>query len=238
MNAQNQYPKLSLKLIERVVDGDKLDILQNCAIGFCRHPYRLRDLAKEFRDAKCEGFTVMRIVGSLVLLMFVDMSMRKKRVWLSACGILIHSWYEGTFKNIAVIWGDLVQVDPRTLAHPSFERSRFQVESDWLIQIDEKIDLQIGDKVFPVRVVEMEEAVSPKCDCCCGIDVGSTGEDTDVTSSSGCKEVDELKIMISEVVATNSLNDTVVGDTFNDNIMDITVLAKSTIILTPDSSHL
>ncbi|KAK8512037.1 hypothetical protein V6N12_018518 [Hibiscus sabdariffa] len=218
MNAQNQYPKLSLKLIERVVDGDKLDILQNCAIGFCRHPYRLRDLAKEFRDAKCEGFTVMRIVGSLVLLMFVDMSMRKK--------VLDEHQL------------DKFQVDPRTLAHPSFERSRFQVESDWLIQIDEKIDLQIGDKVFPVRVVEMEEAVSPKCDCCCGIDVGSTGEDTDVTSSSGCKEVDELKIMISEVVATNSLNDTVVGDTFNDNIMDITVLAKSTIILTPDSSHL
>ncbi|KAK9045127.1 hypothetical protein V6N11_059016 [Hibiscus sabdariffa] len=109
-NAQKQYPKLPLKLVEGAIDGDKLDILHNFAIGFCRHPYRLRDLVKEFRDAKCEGLTTMRIVGSLVLLI---------------------------------------------------------------------------DKVFPIRVVEMEEAIDPKCDCCCGIDVGSAGDDTDVASSSG-----------------------------------------------------
>ncbi|KAK9018541.1 hypothetical protein V6N11_001513 [Hibiscus sabdariffa] len=142
--------------------------------------------------------------------MFVDMSMRKKvldehqldkwlenviewsptmsipnrRVWLSACGIPIHAWSKGTFKNITTIWGDLVQVDPRTLAPSSFERSRFQVEKDWVTQIDEHIDLQIEDKVFPIRVVEMEKVIGLKCDCCCGIDVGSTGEDTDVASSS------------------------------------------------------
>ncbi|KAK8626152.1 hypothetical protein V6N13_133804 [Hibiscus sabdariffa] len=121
-NAQKQYPKLPLKLVEGMVDGDKLDILQNYAIGFCRHPYRLRDLVKEFRDSKCEGFTVMQIV------------------------------------------------------------------------------------------------------------------DTDVASSSGCKEVDDLKSMTFEVVAINSLNDAVVGDTFNDNSVDNTVLAKSAIILTPNSS--
>ncbi|KAK8686516.1 hypothetical protein V6N13_125540 [Hibiscus sabdariffa] len=61
-NAQKQYPKLPLKLVEGAIDGDKLDILHNFAIGFCRHPYRLRDLVKEFRDAKCEGLTTMRIV--------------------------------------------------------------------------------------------------------------------------------------------------------------------------------
>ncbi|KAK8507005.1 hypothetical protein V6N12_041682 [Hibiscus sabdariffa] len=77
-NAQKQYPQLPSKLVEGVVDGDKLDILQNCAIGFCKHSYRLRDLAKEFRDAKCERFTTMRIDGSFVILMFVDMLMRKK----------------------------------------------------------------------------------------------------------------------------------------------------------------
>ncbi|KAK8554380.1 hypothetical protein V6N12_031344 [Hibiscus sabdariffa] len=77
-NAHKQYLKVPSKLVEGVVDGGKLDILQNCATGFCRHPYRLSDLVKEYRDAKSEGFTVMWIVGSLVFLMFVDMSMRKK----------------------------------------------------------------------------------------------------------------------------------------------------------------
>ncbi|KAK8632912.1 hypothetical protein V6N13_073291 [Hibiscus sabdariffa] len=84
----------------------------------------------------------------------------------------------------------------------------------------------------------MEEAIGPKCDCCCGIDVGSTGEDTDVANRSGCKEVDELKSMNPEVVATDSLNDMVVDDTFNGNSVDNTVLAKSATILMPNSSHL
>ncbi|KAK8666048.1 hypothetical protein V6N13_006200 [Hibiscus sabdariffa] len=72
----------------------------------------------------------------------------------------------------------------------------------------------------------MEEAIGLICDCCCGIDVESTREDTNVASSSGCKEVDELKTMTHEVVATDSLNDTVVGDTFNDNSVDNTKVQK------------
>ncbi|KAK8563586.1 hypothetical protein V6N12_035732 [Hibiscus sabdariffa] len=100
------------------------------------------------------------------------------------------------------------------------------------------IDLHIGDNVFQIRVVEMEEAIGLICDCCCGIDVESTREDTNVASSSGCKEVDELKTMTHEVVATDSLNDTVVGDTFNDNSVDNTVLAKLATILILNSSHL
>ncbi|KAK8636213.1 hypothetical protein V6N13_004918 [Hibiscus sabdariffa] len=44
--------------------------------------------------------------------------------------------------------------------------------------------------------------------------------------------------MTPEVVVTDSLIDTVVGDTFNDNSVENIVLAKSATILTPNSSHL
>ncbi|KAK8530797.1 hypothetical protein V6N12_013298 [Hibiscus sabdariffa] len=62
-----------------VVEEEKLEILRSCAFGYCRHPFSMLELAKEFRAAGLEGFTVMRVSGSLVLLMFINDDQR--RMW-------------------------------------------------------------------------------------------------------------------------------------------------------------
>ncbi|KAK8549189.1 hypothetical protein V6N13_063585 [Hibiscus sabdariffa] len=47
-------------------------VLNLCAIGFCPRPYRVVELASKFRKAGLQGFSVMRIAGSMMLLMFDD----------------------------------------------------------------------------------------------------------------------------------------------------------------------
>ncbi|KAL4295366.1 hypothetical protein GQ457_12G017090 [Hibiscus cannabinus] len=149
--------KVNCRRARGVIDEEKMEILRFCAVGFYRKPYLLLDLAREFRSACLEGFTVMRMAGSVVLLMFADAEKRRsviengcldpwlenlmdwspefrlpnRRVWLSVWGVPIHAWSTETFKNIAGLWGELVQVDVETLVPSTFERCRFQVETDW-----------------------------------------------------------------------------------------------------------
>ncbi|KAK8498272.1 hypothetical protein V6N11_024204 [Hibiscus sabdariffa] len=105
-----------------------------------------------------------------------------RRVWLSAWGVPIHAWSTKTFKNIAALWGELVQVDVETLAPSTFERCRFQVETDWNQQINESIELQLHDQIFQIRVVEFEEYINTKSECCCGADEDSSKSITERTA--------------------------------------------------------
>ncbi|KAK8571742.1 hypothetical protein V6N12_027815 [Hibiscus sabdariffa] len=154
-----------------VVEEEKIEILRFCAIGYCRQPYLMQELAKEFRAAGLEGFTVMRVFGSLVLLMFLNENQRwpildidvlqqwlenvmewspclqvpNRRVWLFAWGVPMHAWSEVTFKRIVELWGHLISIDNETLAPSLFERARFFfVETDWVSHIDEMIELQLA----------------------------------------------------------------------------------------------
>ncbi|KAK8589521.1 hypothetical protein V6N12_023915 [Hibiscus sabdariffa] len=44
--------------IEGVIDEDKMAILNLCAIGFCRKPYKVADLADKFCKAGLQGFSI------------------------------------------------------------------------------------------------------------------------------------------------------------------------------------
>ncbi|KAL4346648.1 hypothetical protein GQ457_17G018690 [Hibiscus cannabinus] len=167
--------KVNCRRARGVIDEEKMEILRFCAVGFCRKPYMLLDLAREFRSSCLEGFTVMRMAGSVVLLMFAD----AEKLW----GVPIHAWSTETFKNIAGLWGELVQVDVETLVPSTFERCHFQVETDWNQQINESIELQLHDQNFQIRVVEFEEYINTKSECCCGADEDSSKTERTVQES-------------------------------------------------------
>ncbi|KAK8481352.1 hypothetical protein V6N13_057278 [Hibiscus sabdariffa] len=71
------------------------------------------------------------------------------------------------------MWGEMACVDIESLAPSTFERARFQVETDWSEHIDQTLDLLVGDQCFPIRVTEIEETIGPKCDCFCELLEGS-----------------------------------------------------------------
>ncbi|KAK8693811.1 hypothetical protein V6N13_071379 [Hibiscus sabdariffa] len=83
-----------------------------------------------------------------------------RRVWLSVCDLPIHAWLADTIRNIAKNWRTLVQLDDE-FSTPSFERCRFQIETDWQMHIEETFNLHVENNVFPIRVVEIEETIGP-----------------------------------------------------------------------------
>ncbi|KAK9021093.1 hypothetical protein V6N11_011098 [Hibiscus sabdariffa] len=187
--------KENIRVITGFVDDEKLELLSRCALGFCRKPQQIMDLANEFLRADLVGFKIMGVVGSLVLLIFQSLEERKRmlesavldtwlenvmewsptiampnrRVWISACGIPIHAWSVGTFQNLAALWGELVKVGDRTLDLLNFETARFLVETDWFYRIEEIVGLTGEEESGEDRQQDVKDAISPTL---CSVDLG------------------------------------------------------------------
>ncbi|KAK8625849.1 hypothetical protein V6N13_057006 [Hibiscus sabdariffa] len=65
------------KSVTRVVAEDKLEVLDSCAVAWCKEGLRGRALVEELRRAEIRGCSVMRISGAMVLLMFVTTEERQ-----------------------------------------------------------------------------------------------------------------------------------------------------------------
>ncbi|KAK8602882.1 hypothetical protein V6N13_085084 [Hibiscus sabdariffa] len=175
--------KVHRRVVEGIIDEDKVAILKSCVVGFSRKPGMITDLAREFRKVGIEGLSVMRIVGSLILLMFDD-DMKRRKVMESNC---LDKWLERI----------------------EIERARFQVETCRINHIDEELDVRVGDLVYSVRVTEIEETIRPKCDCCCvlmdeeeldTLEAKDSGQPKHVT-----REVSEMTCSMDDTVVSNSI---------------------------------
>ncbi|XVF18899.1 hypothetical protein REPUB_Repub11eG0063200 [Reevesia pubescens] len=76
-------------------------------------------------------------------------------IWVACYGIPIHAWTLETFQNIAEGWGDFVQMDSVTLEMNGFNKGCMQINTTLLSRIEESFDLQVGDKLFPVKAIEI-----------------------------------------------------------------------------------
>ncbi|KAK8508927.1 hypothetical protein V6N11_035528 [Hibiscus sabdariffa] len=123
--------------VEVVLDEEKMLVLETYALGWVKEVDSIRNLANEMVVAGFDGFKIMWVVGSMVLLAFLDASSRQRvmskevlstcfgrleewsasagyeswRAWLSISGLLIHLWSDGSFRNIVGLWGMYIRVD-------------------------------------------------------------------------------------------------------------------------------
>ncbi|KAK8985099.1 hypothetical protein V6N11_076790 [Hibiscus sabdariffa] len=99
-----------------------------------------------------DGFEVMWVAGSMVLLSFPDVASRRsflsqavlstwfgcleewsasveyesRRAWISISGLPIHLWSEGSFCNIAGLWGNYLPVEQCEVVADAVLRDRSQ----------------------------------------------------------------------------------------------------------------
>ncbi|KAK8660210.1 hypothetical protein V6N13_051144 [Hibiscus sabdariffa] len=112
-----------------VVAEEKLEVLDSCAVAWCKEGLRGRALVEELRHAEIRGCSVMRISRAMVLLMFVTTEERQalldrydldlwfarivawspevwldsRSVWVLVVGLLIHLWSHETFANLVEV---------------------------------------------------------------------------------------------------------------------------------------
>ncbi|XVF03893.1 hypothetical protein REPUB_Repub05bG0032500 [Reevesia pubescens] len=87
-------------------------------------------------------------------------------IWVACYGIPIHAWTLETFQNIAERWGDFVKMDSVTLEMNGFSKGCLQISTTLLSRIEDSFDLQVGDKLFSVKAIEISHDCEFTGPCC------------------------------------------------------------------------
>ncbi|KAK8499745.1 hypothetical protein V6N12_073010 [Hibiscus sabdariffa] len=130
--------------------------------------------------ARLDGFEIMWVAGSMVLLALLDTNSRQcllsqdvvstwfgrleewsasveyasRCAWLSISGLSICLWSEGSFRNIDGLWGKYLRVDAATEEPTSFERAHILIETSVRGRIDEVVEVASLGTMFPIVVKE------------------------------------------------------------------------------------
>ncbi|KAE8664851.1 CCDC124 protein [Hibiscus syriacus] len=179
----------NLHTVIGVVDEAKLQVLDNCLMGWCKNYTKIGDLASQMQDKGLNGFSLMRAAGNVVLMIFEDSALLRRvkneqsenlaewfsrvepwseslvvqchRVWVVCEGIPFHGWNWGTFKNIAARWGELISIDESSQFASSFDRAKLQILTESKVRIDESLSLKVGSNLYEIMVHEVEPSFKP-----------------------------------------------------------------------------
>ncbi|KAE8675328.1 hypothetical protein F3Y22_tig00111678pilonHSYRG00090 [Hibiscus syriacus] len=175
--------------VKSVIDEEKLQVLSNCLVGWCKDFVKIGHLARQMQAKGLIGFTLMRAAGNAILMIFEDnASLRSvknnkskilaewlsiveawseslviecRRVWLVCEGVPFHSWNWDTFKNIVDKWGLLLAIDESCQSPSSFDWEKIQVLTKADARIDAMVELKVADNFFKVMVHEIEPSFKP-----------------------------------------------------------------------------
>ncbi|KAL4333280.1 hypothetical protein GQ457_07G008010 [Hibiscus cannabinus] len=187
-----------------VLDGSKKEVLETCAVAWCKGRLRGEALVTELRRVGFTGCSVLRAAGDVVLLLFVtaeerqsmldrsdldkwfakvlpwspDIGFDSHSVWLSVLGVPMQFWSQDTFRNVAQLWGSLVRLDESTVDPKSFEQARLLIETKHWDRIMETIEVDCDGRLVPVRVQELEVVHAHDVVCRCE-EVDASNEESD-----------------------------------------------------------
>ncbi|KAL4271528.1 hypothetical protein GQ457_13G014790 [Hibiscus cannabinus] len=168
--------------VTRVLDGSKSEVLETCAVAWCKGRLRGEALVKELQQVGFTGCSVMQAASEVVLLLFVTEEERKmvldwsdldkwfvkvlpwssdigfdtRSVWVSVFGVPVQFWSQDTFANIAQFWGSLVRLDGDTVEPKSFEQDRLLIETKNWDRIAETIVMNCNGRLVSIRVHEVD----------------------------------------------------------------------------------
>ncbi|KAI8010448.1 hypothetical protein LOK49_LG06G01606 [Camellia lanceoleosa] len=85
-----------------------------------------------------------------------------REVWLSFYGVPLHLWNSVNFKNIGMMWGDVIKIDRDTLDMSSLCCGKIRKATKVLDCINQVITLDCKGKLYQIRVCEEQIVVMQK----------------------------------------------------------------------------
>ncbi|KAK8519579.1 hypothetical protein V6N12_025612 [Hibiscus sabdariffa] len=127
------------RTVKGVVNNEKLSVLSTCAIGWVKKAVSIKVLAHKMVDAGLDGFELMWVAGSMVLLAFLVVDAR------------------GGFLSSPAVWSDWFErlEEWSTLVMYELRRAGISI-GELLGRIDEVVEILVQDKVYRIVVQEVE----------------------------------------------------------------------------------
>ncbi|MED6223039.1 hypothetical protein PIB30_070150 [Stylosanthes scabra] len=117
-NSAKEKENKMKKEVEGRICESRQELLNRSLMGVSRNPI-------DFKDVQCQLQEKWKGPGAIssaeLLEIFKEVrphweffSSHSRRIWLDVMGLLVQVWCEGTFNNIAKLWGKLIFMDDRT----------------------------------------------------------------------------------------------------------------------------
>ncbi|KAL4291391.1 hypothetical protein GQ457_14G020120 [Hibiscus cannabinus] len=84
-----------------------------------------------------------------------DFCINDRVAWIKVIGIPLHCWCYQTFKNIAGVWGDLLQVEENEFQSMGAEHVTLTITTSQMERINGEVTLEVGKSGFLVGVSEI-----------------------------------------------------------------------------------
>ncbi|KAL4323364.1 hypothetical protein GQ457_11G028560 [Hibiscus cannabinus] len=84
-----------------------------------------------------------------------DFCINDRVAWIKVIGIPLHCWCYQTFKNIAGVWGDLLQVEENEFQSMGAEHVTFTITTSQMERINGEVTLEVGKSSFLVGFSEI-----------------------------------------------------------------------------------
>ncbi|XVF29450.1 hypothetical protein REPUB_Repub15cG0122200 [Reevesia pubescens] len=124
------------------------------------------DSARDFNNLKQENWRLLENWLEEIAIWSENHHASNRVVWVACYGVPIHAWNIDTFRNIAERWGEFLRMDSVTLDFKAFNKGCMQVITSLQCKIDEFFMLQVGDKEFTVKAIEINHDCEFTGPCC------------------------------------------------------------------------
>ncbi|KAK8549687.1 hypothetical protein V6N13_073467 [Hibiscus sabdariffa] len=84
------------------------------------------------------------------------MRCRQRATWLEFSGLPLHCWNAVTLKRLAELWGTLDALGVNSNHTRDCEKVTVLISTNQVQKIEEVVDVEIGDRLFEVGVVELD----------------------------------------------------------------------------------
>ncbi|KAK8556504.1 hypothetical protein V6N12_002903 [Hibiscus sabdariffa] len=189
MRTEEDGVERSLRSVVGIMDDEKMSVLETCVIGWVKETTSIRVLAQEMAVGGLQGFKLMWIVGSMVLLSFSNVELcgsllESKDVWsawfgrlevwsptvahdscqpwISITGLPIHLWSEGTFQNIAGRLDEVVKINPHDTVYTIVIQEAELVRVPTIEHRDMETGLEMGETSHEASAASPEPHFSGK----------------------------------------------------------------------------
>lgn len=132
----------------------------------------------------------------------------RRNIWISCYGVPLHGWNALTFKKIAQLWGEVIEMDEATTKGLSFAAGKVMISTEKWDRIDEVIQVVVKGNPFNVRVVEEQVVIHGHCSFC---NLDST-ESTRSESSKLAKGTDSVADSFDEANSRRDVDQRDLGD--------------------------
>ncbi|KAE8658559.1 hypothetical protein F3Y22_tig00116971pilonHSYRG00794 [Hibiscus syriacus] len=152
----------SMKRIKGFVEKEVLLKLKKCLVDRMSTVCSMREISFRLQKWGLESIKVQHLNWSYLKEIFSKVELwseslvnLERATWIKISGVLLHCWNHITLKRVADLWGNFESLGENTNHSIDCENVTILITTNLYKRIDETVEIEIGNNIHLVRVLEI-----------------------------------------------------------------------------------